>query len=79
MTGPQRRRAKHKSRSRKAHAHEAGTPCAICRPGNVGIRAWVDEAVPFRPYNKSWMQSFSGGKRAGRSSAQSQMPGTPVQ
>lgn len=56
VTGPQRRRMKHKSRCRKTHSHELGATCATCKPGwratGGPIRAWTDEAVRFRPYNR---------------------------
>lgn len=82
VTGPQRRRMKHKARSRKTHAHTPGETCVICRPGwtpshrRPAISTWNDEAVRFRPYNRSWLQSIKSG---GRASGQSQVPGPPVQ
>lgn len=47
VTGPQRRRMKHKARCRKTHTHfpEALEPCSRCRPPAQ------PEKVPFRPWN----------------------------
>jgi len=84
VTAPQRRRMKHKSRGRKTHAHKQGETCVICRPGwspardRRPISTWDDEAVRFRPYNRSWMQAISGGKSAGKTSGHPQVPGPRV-
>ncbi len=44
LTGPQRRRMKHKAGSRKTHSHVASEPCARCRPPAQS------KPVPFRPW-----------------------------
>lgn len=82
VTGPQRRRMKHKSRSRKTHAHKPDETCAICKPDwtpshrRPAIHVWEDEAVRFRPYNRSWLQAIKSG---GRASGKPQVPGSLVQ
>jgi hypothetical protein len=34
-TAAQRRRIRHKGRSRKTHEHQKGTRCGVCRPDSV--------------------------------------------